>query len=104
MAVEDSLDIFGSDPFGRDYLYGLSTGRDGQGLAPYGTRYAENLSQPTTAKGRGYLGNVGTMQDPMTELSASSEIGGRTVQYPLIVPTLTAQELMLLHLLQWASV
>ena len=97
MAVEDSLDIFGSDPFGRDYLYGLSTGRDGQGLAPYGTRYAENLSQPTTAKGRGYLGNVGTMQDPMTELSASSEIGGRTVQYPLIVPTLTAQELMLLH-------
>jgi len=34
MAVEDSLDIFGSDPFGRDYLYGLSTGRDGQGLQP----------------------------------------------------------------------
>jgi len=97
MAVEDSLDIFGSDPFGRDYLYGLSTGRDGQGLAPYGTRYAENLSQPTTAKGRGYLGNVGTMQDPMTELSASSDFGGRTVQYPLIVPTLTAQELNLLR-------
>ncbi len=97
MATEDSLDIFGSDPFGRDYLYGLSTGRDGQGLAPYGTRYAENLSQPTTAKGRGYLGNVGTMQDPMTELSASSDFGGRTVRYPLIVPTLTADELNLLR-------
>lgn len=104
MAVEDSLDIFGSDPFGRDYLYGLSTGRDGQGLAPYGIRYAENLNQPTTAKGRGYLGDVGgyvgDIGEPrsvMSELSASSEIGGRTVQYPLIVPTLTAQELMLLH-------
>ena len=34
MAVEDSLDIFGSDPFGRDYLYGLSTGRDRLGLQP----------------------------------------------------------------------
>ena len=97
MAVEDSLDIFGSDPFGRDYLYGLSTGRDGQGLAPYGTRYAESVNQPTTAKGRGYLGNVGTMQEPMTELSASSDFGGRTVRYPLIVPTLTADELNLLR-------
>jgi len=97
MAVEDSLDIFGSDPFGRDYLYGLSTGRDGQGLAPYGFRYAESVNQPTTAKGRGYLGNVGTMQDPMTELSASSDFGGRTVRYPLIVPTLTADELNLLR-------
>ena len=97
MAVEDALDIFGSDPFGRDYLYGLSTGRDGQGLAPYGFRYAESVNQPTTAKGRGYLGNVGTMQDPMTELSASSDFGGRTVRYPLIVPTLTADELNLLR-------
>jgi hypothetical protein len=34
MAREDSLDIFGSDPFGRDYLYGLSSGNDGMGLAP----------------------------------------------------------------------
>jgi len=97
MAIEDSLDIFGSDPFGRDYLYGLSSGRDGQGLAPYGTRYAENLNQPTTAKGKGYLGNVGTIQDPMTELSASSNFAGRSVQYPLIVPTLTADELNLLR-------
>lgn len=98
MAVEDSLDIFGSDPFGRDYLYGLSTGRNGQGLAPYGTRYAESLNQPTTAKGRGYLGNVGTMQDPMTEFSSAFEVGGKTVQYPLVVPTLTADELNLLRL------
>jgi len=97
MATEDSLDIFGADPFGRDTMYGLSTGRDSQGLAPYGFRYAESVSQPVTAKGRGYLGNVGTMQEPMTELSASSDFGGRTVQYPLVVPTLTAEELNLLR-------
>ena len=104
MAVEDSLDIFGSDPFGRDYLYGLGDMGNRQGLAPYGFRYAENLSQPTTTKKSGYLGDVGgyigDIGEPrsvMSELSVSSEIGGRTVQYPLIVPTLTAQELMLLH-------
>ena len=34
MAVEDALDIFGSDPFGRDYLYGLSSGRERLGLQP----------------------------------------------------------------------
>jgi len=104
MAVEDLLDIFGSDPFGRDYLYGLGDMGNRQGLAPYGFRYAENLSQPTTTKKSGYLGDVGgyvgDIGEPrsvMSELSASSEIGGRTVQYPLIVPTLTADELMLLH-------
>jgi hypothetical protein len=97
MATEDSLDIFGADPLGRDIMYGLSTGRDNQGLAPYGFRYAESVNQPITAKGRGYLGNVGTMQEPMTELSASSDFGGRTVRYPLIVPTLTADELNLLR-------
>ena len=97
MAVEDNLDIFGADPFGRDTMYGLSTGRDSQGLAPYGFRYAESVSQPVTAKGRGYLGNVGTMQEPITELSASSDFGGRTVRYPLVVPTLNADELNLLR-------
>jgi len=34
MAVEDALDIFGGDPFGRDYLYGLSTGQERLGLQP----------------------------------------------------------------------
>jgi hypothetical protein len=89
----EPLDIFGSDPFGRNYLYGLSGNGDGQGLAPYGTRYAENLSQPTTAKRGGYFGNIGTINDPMTEFSSAFEVGGKTVQYPLIVPTLTVDEL-----------
>lgn len=34
MAVEDNLDIFGADPFGRDIIYGLSTGQEPLGLAP----------------------------------------------------------------------
>jgi hypothetical protein len=34
MAREDSFDIFGADPFGRDYLYGLSTGQERLGLQP----------------------------------------------------------------------
>jgi len=89
----EPLDIFGSDPFGRNYLYGLRGNGDGQGLAPYGTRYAENLSQPTTAKRGGYFGNIGTINNPMTEFSSAFEVGGRTVQYPLIVPTLTVDEL-----------
>ena len=89
----EPLDIFGSDPFGRNYLYGLSGNGDGQGLAPYGTRYAENLSQPTTAKRGGYYGNIGTINDPMTEFSSAFEVDGKTVQYPLIVPTLTVDEL-----------
>lgn len=34
MAVEDNLDIFGADPFGRDIIYGLSTGQEPLGLTP----------------------------------------------------------------------
>jgi hypothetical protein len=93
----EPFDIFGSDPLGRNYMYGLFGNGNGQGLAPYGIRYAENLSQPTTAKRGGYFGNIGTINEPMTELSSSFDIGGKTVQYPLIVPTLTADELNLLR-------
>jgi hypothetical protein len=94
---DEPFDIFSSDPFGRNYVYGLFGNGNGQGLAPYGIRYAENLSQPTTAKRGGYFGNIGTINEPMTELSSSFDIGGKTVQYPLIVPTLTADELNLLR-------
>jgi hypothetical protein len=34
MAREDSFDIFGPDPFGRDIIYGLSTGQERLGLQP----------------------------------------------------------------------
>jgi hypothetical protein len=93
----EPFDIFGSDPLGRNYVYGLFGNGNGQGIAPYGIRYAENLSQPTTAKRGGYFGNIGTINEPMTELSSSFDIGGKTVQYPLIVPTLTSDELNLLR-------
>ena len=99
MAREDALDIFGSDPFGRDYLYGLSTDRDRLGLAP--ARYLEegqDISQGTV-KRKGYFGEIPTNTDSMmTEFSSAFEVGGKTVQYPLVVPTLTADELNLLRL------
>ena len=94
MATEDSFDIFGSDPFGRDYLYGLSTGRDRLGLAP--VRYLEqgqDISQGTV-KRKGYFGEIPTQDgSTMTEFSSAFEVNGRTVPYPLIVPTLTVDEL-----------
>jgi hypothetical protein len=34
MARDDSFDIFSPDPFGRDIIYGLSTGQEGLGLQP----------------------------------------------------------------------
>jgi len=99
MATEDSFDIFGSDSFGRDYLYGLSTGRDRLGLAP--VRYLEqgqDISQGTV-KRKGYFGEIPTNNDSMmTEYSSAFEVGGKTVSYPLVVPTLTADELNLLRL------
>ena len=94
MAREDSFDIFGADPFGRDIIYGLSTGRDRLGLAP--ARYLEqgqDISQGTV-KRKGYFGEIPTNDDSMmTEFSSAFEVGGKTVQYPLIVPTLTVDEL-----------
>jgi len=94
MAREDSFDIFGADPFGRDIIYGLSSGRDRLGLAP--ARYLEqgqDISQGTV-KRKGYFGEIPTNDDSMmTEFSSAFEVGGKTVQYPLIVPTLTVDEL-----------
>lgn len=34
MARDDGFDIFSPDPFGRDIIYGLSTGQEPLGLAP----------------------------------------------------------------------
>ena len=94
MARDDSFDIFSPDPFGRDIIYGLSTGRDRLGLAP--ARYLEqgqDISQGTV-KRKGYFGEIPTNDDSMmTEFSSAFEVGGKTVQYPLIVPTLTVDEL-----------
>ena len=66
------------------------------GVAPYGLRYggdtpAREISMP---KGLGYFGLLrSTSGYPMTEFSASENIDGANVQFPLIVPTLTREEL-----------
>ena len=66
------------------------------GLAPYGMRNLEqgqDISQGTV-KGKGYFGEVPTNQGgAMTEFSSAYEQDGKLVSNPLIVPTLTKQEL-----------
>lgn len=76
----------------------LARALSSQGLAPYGTRFAEELGTPT-AKGKGYFGAIPDSEGrAMTELSSAYEQDGKLVQYPLVVPTLTKQELDLLKL------
>ena len=56
-----------------------------EGLAPHGLRHAGD-----SAKGKGYFGYLDTPQGhPMTEFSSEDEEG----EYPLVVPTLTKEEL-----------
>ena len=61
------------------------------GLAPYGFRHAEKVSDPFEPKGKGYFGKLpakgGTTS---TEISASNEKGE---SYPLLVPGLTKAEM-----------
>jgi hypothetical protein len=68
-------------------------------LAPFGLRYSESLQDQPQIKGRGYMGAIPTSEGmPMTELSSSFELDGQVIQHPLIVPTLTAQEIQLLQM------
>jgi hypothetical protein len=66
------------------------------GLAPYGMRNLEtgqDISQGTV-KGKGYFGEVPMDQGgAMTEFSSAYGQDGKVVSNPLIVPTLTKQEL-----------
>ena len=68
-------------------------------LAPYGLRYSESVADQPQIKGRGFFGVIPTSEGmPMTELSSSFELDGQVIQHPLIVPTLTAQEIQLLQM------
>lgn len=76
----------------------LAEALSNQGLAPYGTRFAEELGAPT-AKGKGYFGAITNAEGrPMTELSSAYEQNGKLVSHPLIVPTLTKEEIDLLKM------
>jgi hypothetical protein len=65
-----------------------------------GVRYLEEGQKLTegTSKGKGYFGEIPTLDGSvMTEYSSAFEVGDKTISYPLIVPTLTTDELNLLR-------
>ena len=65
------------------------------GLAPYGMRHLEPGQDITqgTVKGKGYFGEIPMNQGgAMSEVSSAYEQDGNLVSHPLIVPTLTKQE------------
>lgn len=63
------------------------------GIAPFGLRNSGD-----TAKSKGYFGLLPNIDGGFsTEISSESDINGKNVEYPLIVPTLTSDELS--HLL-----
>ena len=69
------------------------------GLAPYGMRHLEPGQDITqgTVKGKGYFGEIPMNQGgAMTEQSSAYEQDGNLVSHPLLVPTLTKQEIDLL--------
>ncbi len=64
-------------------------------------RYIEEGQKLTEGsfKGKGFFGEIPTKDGSMmTEYSSAFEVGGKTISYPLVVPTLTADELNLLRL------
>ena len=68
-------------------------------LAPFGLRHSNSVYDQPEIKGRGYMGVIPTsVGEPMTELSSSFEMDGQTIQHPLVVPTLTPQEIELLRM------
>jgi len=63
----------------------------GQGIAPYGFRHAEKVSDPIEAKGKGYFGKLPAKGGrTSTEISASDSEGN---SYPLLVPGITKAEM-----------
>lgn len=59
------------------------------GLSPYGIRHGGD-----TMKGKGYFGLLPNMAGGVsTEISSEFTHNGKNIEYPLIVPTLTKEEL-----------
>jgi hypothetical protein len=61
-----------------------------KGIAPHGFRHVESLQNVSLPKGSGWMGYL-----PNKEGSVSTEISADNngMQYPLLVPTLTKQEI-----------
>jgi len=81
--------------------YNLSADEMDRKPALSGARYLEEGQKLTEGsfKGKGFFGGIPTKDGSMmTEYSSAFEVKGKTVSYPLIVPTLTADELNLLRM------
>ena len=64
------------------------------GMDQFGGRYADSLQSPLSLKGKGYFGELPTSDGrSATELSSAFTVDGKTIEHPLIVPTLTKTEL-----------
>lgn len=59
------------------------------GIMSYGARYAESPSEQLSMKGKGYFGLLPSSEGVSTEISATNEFGQ---SFPLLVPTLTQEE------------
>lgn len=60
-----------------------------QGIASYGARFAEKVSEPLSMKGKGYFGLLPASEGMSTEISVTDEAGR---SFPSLVPTLTQDE------------
>ena len=77
---------------------GLTGYGAGQGIAPFGMRYSESLGDVPSQKRFGYFGAIPDARgNPMTELSSAFESDGKMISHPLLVPTLSANEVALLQ-------
>lgn len=87
----------------RSYQNAASLGNLGSGIAPYGTRYADSINSVPSAKGNGFFGMVPSIAggDASSELSSAFTHKGQIIEHPLMVPTLSAEELK--HLLSGAK-
>lgn len=68
------------------------------GVSPFGVRYSETVQDQFEPKRYGYFGGIPNKDGAMmTELSSSFELDGKIIRHPLVVPTLTAEEISLLQ-------
>jgi len=77
-----------SNQFNRNLLQLNQPAGHALGLAPMGIRH-----DGTGAKGKGFFGPMPSFGGTSTELSAGMNVGGNDMEVPLMVPSLSPQEL-----------
>lgn len=65
-------------------------------ILPNNPDYGLGMREDKTPKGKGYFGAIQMLNNPnqaMGELSSEVNVGGKNILFPLIVPSLNAEEL-----------